>query len=441
MESLDIEETMVSRRHAMQWGLAGLALATPFGAFAKRAETAFLPHVTALLDGSVGPGKFPGIVVSLGLPGQDARFVARGSEGLGDKDRVTADSLFRIYSMTKPITGMAAMLLIDEGKLGLDQPLGDILPKFARMNVQVTPDGSITDVRPAKGPITIRHLLTHTAGLGYSFVQKGPLRAAMEEAGVVPYQISRKPTMVMNLGSAKPASSLERFADAAAALPLVNDPGTVWSYSISLDLLGRVIEVVSGRPFDRFLEERIFGPAGMNSTFFQVPSAEAHRLTSNYSVEQGKLEPLDPAATSIYLDPPAFPFGGAGLVSSPRDYDRFLRLLAQYGRIDGRQVMGERAVRIGTSNLLPEGVDTKMMPAMGAANSGFGAGGRVGLGAEAGIFGWGGAAGTNATVDMKRGVRNGLFIQLMPPDALPLHGDYNKALLEDMKALGGTLHS
>ena len=179
----------------------------------------------------------------------------------------------------------------------------------------------------------------------------------------------------------------------------------------------------------------------MRSTFFQVPHSEAHRLTANYSLEHGKADLLDPAATSIFLDRPAFPFGGAGLVTSPRDYDRFLRMLAQYGRIDGSRVMGELAVRMGTSNLLPEGVDLKMMPAMGAANSVFGAGGRVGLGAESGIFGWGGAAGTTATVDMKNGVRSGLFIQIMSSEALPIHNDYNKAMAEDLKALGGATRS
>ena len=331
-----------------------------------------------------------------------------------DPDAITPDSLFRIYSMTKPITGMATMLLVGEGKLKLDQPLADILPKFANMQVQVTPDGSITDLRPARGPITIRHLITHTSGLGYTIIQRGPIKAAYEDKGIIAGQISRTP--VPGLFRGHPVPSLTAFADNLAEMPLVYEPGTKWSYSVGLDLMGRVIEVVSGKSFDTFLKERIFDPCGMSSTFFQVPQSEAGRLTTNHAAFNGILVPIDKGKDSIYLDKPAFPFGGAGLVSSPRDYDRFLRMLAQYGTIGGNRVMSEEAVRTGTSNLLPPGVAG---PAMMAPASNFGAGGRVGVGAEDGVFGWAGAAGTVGSVDMKRGVRSGIFLQFMPPTALP----------------------
>jgi CubicO group peptidase (beta-lactamase class C family) len=430
---------MLPRREALRLGgLAGLGALLPMrAAWAQSDPANLMPRVTALIERWVGPGKFPGIVAVLGLPGRDAQYVARGSEGFMDADAMTPDSLFRVYSMTKPVTAMAAMMLIDDGKLGLDQPLAEILPKFANMKVQVTPDGSITDLRPAKNPIRIRNLLTHTAGLGYTIIQRGPIKAAYEEAGLIPGLVSRIP--VPGLDRGKAVGSLTTFADRLATMPLVHEPGTTWSYSVGLDLLGRVIEVVSGQSFDAFLKERLFDPAGMTSTFFQVPASETKRLTTNHTVVANRLVPIDPGVGSIYADPPPFPMGGAGLVSSPRDYDRFLRMLAQYGVIDGKRVMGELAVRVGTSDLLPEGVSMANMATMGAGASGFGAGGRVGKGAEAGIYAWAGAAGTVGTVDMKHGIRSAIFLQFMPPTGLPILGEYQQALREDVTALAGKL--
>ncbi len=408
------------------------AMLAPGRAFAAQAAPDPMAHEADFLRRWVGPGKFPGIVTSLGLPGRATQYVVSGSEGFADADPVTPDSLFRIYSMTKPITGMAAMMLIDEGRLGLDQPLSDVLPKFAQMQVQNTPDGSISELHAAKNPILIRHLLTHTSGLGYTIIQRGAIKAAYEQAGLITGQISRK--SIPGLDRGKPVNSLALFADRLADMPLVYEPGTTWSYSVGLDLMGRIIEVVSGLPFDRFLKERIFDPCGMASTGFQVAAADARRLTTNYAAFAGKLIPIDPGESSIYLDKPPFPFGGSGLVSSPRDYDRFLLMLAHFGRIDGQRVMSELAVRVGTGNLLPDGVTT---PAAMGPISHFGAGGRVGIGAEDGIFGWAGAAGTVATVDIKRGIRSSIFVQFMPPNGSPMLSDYQKALKADVMALGG----
>lgn len=408
--------------------LAGSA-AFPRLAFANAAAEAKWPNVTALIDSYVARKKVPGMIAALGWGTSPSLDIARGTEAEGDLDVVGPDSLFRIYSMTKPITGMAAMMLVDEGKMGLDQPLADILPKFAKMQVQVTPDGSITDLKPASRPITLRMVLTHSAGLGYSIIQKGPLKTAFEEAGVIPGQVSRMPIPGLNRG--KPVQSLELFADRLAELPLVFDPGSKWSYSVGLDLMGRVIEVVSGQPFDAFLKERIFDPLGMASTWFQVPENEVHRLTTNYGILGGMPIPIDPGAKSIYLDKPPFPMGGAGLVSSPRDYDRFLTMLLGLGRFEGRQVMSEAAVRMGTSNLLPAGVDTRGSMIDGA---GFGAGGRVGIGVDEGTYGWGGAAGTVAFVNYRVATRASLYTQYMPSEAYPVHSEFPRAVIADLMA-------
>jgi CubicO group peptidase (beta-lactamase class C family) len=422
----------LQRRELLRLGaMAGLGAAL-MPRLAWAAEQASLsPQVAAVVEKWVGVGKFPGMVAALGLPGREPQFVARGTESFTDFDPQGPDSLYRIYSMTKPITGMAAMLLIGEGKLQLDQPVADFLPKFANVQVQKTYDGSVTDLEPARTPITIRHLLTHTAGLSYSIIQRGPIKALLESKGVVAGQISRIPVPGLERGT--PVRSLAAFADNLAEVPLVYQPGTRWSYSVGLDLMGRVIEVVSGRPFDLFLKERLFDPIGMTSTYFQVPASEAKRLTTNFAMLGQTLAPIDPGPTSVYLDKPPFPMGGSGLVSSPRDYDRFLLMLANYGTIDGKRVMSEAAVRQGTSNLLPSGV-SGTPPIMGPVSH-FGAGGRVGIGAEEGIYGWAGAAGTVGTVDIKRGIRSGIYVQFMPPQASPLLPEYQKALHADVRAL------
>ena len=389
-----------------------------------------LPEVRQVIDRWVGPGKLPGAVASLGLPGQEAQFIVKGAEGFSDPDAVTPDSLFRIYSMTKPVTGMAAMQLIAQGKLGLDQPLYEVLPKYRHMQVQNTYDGSITELHAAKAPITIRQLMTHTSGIGYTIIQQGPIKELMEDRGLIAGQVTRLNIPALMRGKA--VEGLDHFADRLAEVPLVHDPGTKWVYSMGLDLLGRVIEVVSGKPFDLYLKETIFDPAGMKDTMFRVPAVDAQRLTTNYGVLGEVLVPIDRGEESIYLDKPSFPFGGAGLVSTPRDYDRFLRMLAQNGVIDGTRVLDETAVRQGTQDLLPPGVagDTGFGPV-----SGFGAGGRVGLGPEAGVFGWAGAAGTVGMVDMIHGLRSQLFVQIMPPDALGVLPQFQTALKADVMAL------
>ena len=426
-------EHAIDRRMMLRLGaMAGLgAAAMPRLAWAS-AQPDLAPNLRAMVARWVDSGQVPGLVASLGLPGRPTEFIVRGAEGFTDADPMSADSIFRIYSMTKPITGMAAMMLIDEGKLGLDQPVADFIPAYADMQVQVTPDGSITDLRPAQTQITIRHLLTHTAGLAYSIIQKGPILAMMIERGLLPGRVTKLPIPMLGLGPNPRVESLAAFAEGMAEVPLVYEPGTKYSYSVSLDVLGRVIEIASGQPFDVFLQEKFFDPLGMASTGFVVRRNDAHRLVTNYAVLDSKLLPIDGPDDSIYLDQPEFPFGGAGLVSTPRDYDRFLAMLAGRGALDGVRVMSEAAVRMGTGNLLPDGVEGKT----GFGNvSHYGAGGRVGIGDEAGVFGWAGAAATVGMVDMIHGLRSQIYAQFMPPDALDLLPEFQTALREDIRAL------
>lgn len=427
-------EQQLSRRSLLRGSACltatGLLAQVPFThALAK--STMMWPGITATVEDYVATGKVANMIATFGWGQQAPSAIARGTLELGGAAKADMDSLYRIYSMTKPVTGICAMMLVEDGVLGLDQPIAELLPAFAEMKVQKVYDGPITEdnLEPALRPITVRHLLTHTAGLGYTIIQKGPIKTAMEDTGVIAGQVSRIP--IPGLGRGKPAGSLEAFADALARLPLVLQPGTKWSYSVGLDLLGRVIEVAEGKPFDQVLKERVLGPCGMDSTWFAVPGSEVGRLTTNYGILGGVPLPMDPAASSIYLDTPPFPMGGAGLVSSPRDYDRFLAMLLGYGKLDGKRVMSETAVRVATGNILPKGASVEGTWMQG---QGFGAGGRV----TDDAFGWGGAAGTAAFVKFGGGgLRAQLFTQYMPSEAYSIQNKFPELVAADLAAMGG----
>ena len=421
---------MVSRR-AMLGGLAlagGMAATRP--AFALYDGGPAFPATRAFLSGFVEKRQLAGALATIGRGQAPANVVAAGALALDGAVKVDEHSLWRVYSMTKPVTGIAAMILIDQGKLRLDQPIADLLPAYANMQVQVTPDGSLTDLRPARTQITVRHLLTHTAGLGYSIVQKGAIKDAYTKNGILPGKVTRLP--LPGIDNAPIAPSLTEFADRLARLPLVYEPGTQWSYSVSLDLLGRVIEVAAGQPFETFLQEKLFTPLGMTSSWFQVPANEVGRLTTNYAPFGGALIPIDPAASSIYLDRPEFAFGGAGLVCSAHDYDRFLMMLAGKGAIGSTRIMSEATAMLAMSNLLDDSVVRKGTFVDG---QGFGAGGRVSLPGNPGgpgTFGWGGAAGTIAFVNPHIGLRGAGYAQYMPPESLEFQRRLPEVMLKDL---------
>ena len=409
---------------------AGLfPLTRAFAAEAASIEAQW-PTVTAMLDQYVEAKQVPGMIAALGWGSAAPGYIARGFEGFGDPDKNGPDSLFRAYSMTKPVTGMAAMMLIDEGKLGMDQKVADFIPEFAQMKVAVDPLKSL-DAIPAKTQITVRQLMTHTAGLGYAGVSRNKVGEELLRLGVVPASLSRFP--IPGISSAVKTPGPDEFARLAATVPLVAEPGTRWSYSMGLDVLGIVIQRASGAAsFAQFLADRMFAPAGMTSSWFQVPDGEKHRLTTNYGIVGGSPIPIDAADNSIYLDAPAFAFGGAGLVTSPADYDRFLSMVAGGGVVGGKRVMSEAAVRLGTSNLIADSVDRKGTFIDGA---GFGAGGRVGIGADVGTYGWAGAAGTIAFTNTRIGLRAGVYVQYMPSESLPIQKDFPLAVLKDVSAL------
>lgn len=419
-------DTQLDRRQFLgSAALAGALAAMPGWAFA-RTNAGSWDKVQALLDDYVATGKLPGLAAALARGTDDADFLFAGTIASDSKRAVDADSLYRVYSMSKPITGMAAMMLIEDGKLRLDQSVGDFIPGFAKPMVAIDSEKSL-DAKPASKPLTIRHLLTHSGGLGYIIVSKGALLKEYGRLGLTGGPLSHKP--IPGFPPIKTPPTLEEFANRIATLPLMYEPDTRWSYSAGLDVMGRVIEVASGMPFEKFLQARIFGPLGMTSSFFVVPKSELPRLTTNYGVVGGKLWPIDSAADTAFADATDLPLGGGGLVMSPRDYDRFLLMLAGKGAIGRTRIMKEETAKLAMSNLLNPGVrmDGNM------AGQGFGAGGRVTLtsdpaGAGIGTYGWGGAAGTIAWVDPTRGVRASGYVQYMPSDAIPFGKDFRTSV-------------
>lgn len=410
---------------------------------AARPAAVLLPATQSLLDGYVREGKMPGIVVAIGRGDGPTLFPAAGRGGLEPNAPVAGpDTLWRVYSMTKPITGMAAMMLVEDGRLKLDQPISDFFPGFARMRVLTSPDTSLTSV-PARTPITVRHLLTHTAGLSYSINAKGPILKEYERLGIVPAAVNAAVEAKMRATRPK---TLDEFATRVATLPLIAEPGTRWSYSIGLDVMAAVIEKASGMPFEQFVSTRLFRPLKMTSSYWQVPAAQAGRLATNYSFVGDTMVPLDPAATSVFRQAPSFPYGGAGLVMSARDYDRFLHMLQDGGTLDGVRVMKPETVALAMSNLLPAGVRFGGVAAStGGTNAevpmGYGAGGSVLLadqpgGAGKGTYGWGGAAGTVAFVDPSRGVRGTIMVNYFPSNRYPLREQVLGALARDAARLG-----
>lgn len=400
---------------------------------ASAAQDPALARVQALLDSYVSRGRASGIVVAIGRDGAPPAFISAGRIAQGPGAPMAGpDSLWRVYSMTKPITAAAAMILIEEGKLSLDQPIGEILPSWRSVRVLDDPAGSLAG-HPARHPITVRNLLTHTSGLTYQFLGSGPLPEDYKRNGLLGGRVPPAE-------SAPQPHSLAEFSDRLSREPLLAEPGAEWNYSVSLDLLGRVIEVVAGEPFDRFVEHRVLKPLGMTSTYWTVPGSQSARLATSYGWAGGKSAPLDTGAGSLWLTPALAPYGGSGLVSSARDYDRFLRMLDGGGRLGAVRLLKPATVRLAMSNLLPPGVRVikDVSPASLPAR-GFGAGGSVYLegvpgGVSAGTYGWFGAAGTIAFVDPVKRLRVTAMVNYMPMKQWPLYDDLIHAIYANPNA-------
>lgn len=356
-----------------------------------------LQRIDAYLEGLIEAGEIAGAQVMLARNDLIVHNEVFGVRDLRDATPVTHDTLWRIYSMTKPVTSVAAMMLHEEGRFGLDDPLADYLPEYAEM--MVWQDGEAV---PAQGPITIRQLFTHTAGFSYGFTDEG-VDAVYRQAELFA------------------APDLAAFSERLASLPLAHQPGSRWHYGVNTDVLGRLVEVVSGQTLDDFLEERLLEPLGMVDTFFEVPAEKLDRFGTNHRLnpENGVLEVVpDGALAGIRWQDVGLLSGGGGLVSTAADYMRFARMLRGGGSVDGVRVLSPKTVAWMTRNHLPDGVVGDGVFGREAA-IGFGLGfaviddaagwsGHVGATGE---YWWGGAAGTLFWIDPEYDVIAILMIQ------------------------------
>lgn len=321
--------------------LAGLALALAAGLAPADIERSRLEAVAADLEGRIEAGKLSGAVVMVAQGGEVLMHKALGWQNVEDRVPMRTDTIFRIFSMTKPVTGTALMMLHDEGRFELDDPVEKHLPELAGMEVLVEAgeDGS-WKTEPADHPMTVRELVTHTGGLLYTPpLSQGPIAEAYRDAGI------------MDLHGTSLADSIPALGD----IPLAFQPGSRWEYSIAVDVQGYMVERLSGRPFDEFLEERIFKPLGMDDTRFHVRREDASRFARSYFPRpDGSLARTD---TGAFFNPPVFVSGGGGLTSTSGDYMRFAQMHLNGGELDGVRILSEEAVGIMRSNQLPEGVD------------------------------------------------------------------------------------
>tara|TARA_B100000686_G_scaffold184509_1_gene191332 strand:+ start:221 stop:1456 length:1236 start_codon:yes stop_codon:yes gene_type:complete len=317
-----------------------LSTAISFSAHAGLEKT-HLDAVKTDLQERIDESKLSGAVVMIAQDGQVLMHEALGYQNVEDQIPMKTDTIFRIFSMTKPVTGTALMMLYDEGKFELDDPVEKHLPELAGMEVFVSQneDGS-WETEPAQHAMTVRELMSHTGGLHYTPpLSRGPIAQAYSEAGIMDLY----------------GTTLEDSIPALKDIPLAYQPGTQWVYSISVDVQGYLVERLSGQSFDEFLQEKIFNPLGMNDTAFYVDSSKAERLARQYFPTQaGTLNRTD---NGSFLNPPKFISGGGGLTSTAADYMKFAQMHLNKGELNGVRILSEEAVDIMRTNHLPEGVD------------------------------------------------------------------------------------
>jgi len=393
-----------------------------------------LARLDRLFARYVDEKKLAGWQITVARHGKLAHVSAYGQRDLEAGLPVEPDTLWRIYSMTKPITSVAAMMLYEEGGFELTDPVYRYIPSFR--DVRVFAGGSDVNYAtvPATEPIRIWHLLSHTSGLTYGFMRNHPVDAIYRARG-------------FEWGSPRGAD-LAAVCDVFASMPLLFQPGSEWSYSVATDVLGRVVEVVSGQRLDEFFASRIFQPLGMTDTAFWAGPQDASRLAALYnrSPEDGSLARLDSMGKAA-LREPAYLSGGGGLVSTAADYHRFTQMLLQSedspaGELDGVRVLSPRTVAHMASNHLPGGADLQTFgrPLYAETNYGgvgFGLGFAVVLDpvvgkslGSAGEFHWGGAASTAFWVDPAEQLTAAFFTQLMPSSTYPIRSQLRQLVYQ-----------
>jgi CubicO group peptidase (beta-lactamase class C family) len=379
-----------------------------------------LKRVDQVMQKYVDQGKLPGVLSLVARRGQVAHLSKVGWMDVEAKKPIAFDTLFRIYSMTKPITSVAVMMLYEEGYFFLGDPVAKYIPAFEDIKVFVRETETGVELANLKRPITIHHLLTHTAGLSYGF----------DPNDYVDKQIQKH---VWQRHNDDPDITLEEMIRGVAMCPLRTQPGTEFFYSLSCDVLGYLVQVVSGQPFDAFLQEHILGPLGMVDTAFDVPESKLDRFAVNYRPDEKEgIAVFDAPETSRFAKPTRCPAGGMGLVSTLGDYYRFAQMLYNQGELDGQRLLGRKTVELMRSNHLRDGVYRDGNPALG-----FGLGFGVTLDAErtqtldsVGAYGWGGAATTRFRIDPQEELVHVEMTQLMNNESVPVLDEMQVAIYQ-----------
>jgi CubicO group peptidase (beta-lactamase class C family) len=387
-------------------------------------SSARLAHIDRVLNAKyVETGKLAGTLTMVARRGE---VIPAGVTGLMDRERnkpMREDTIFRIYSMTKPITSIAFMMLVEEGLVALDEPVHRYIPEWRDLGVFVAGVPGAFQTKRVARPMLIVDLLRHTSGLTYGFQTRTNVDAAYRK---------------LSIGTiAKSQVTLDGMIAALAKLPLEFSPGEAWNYSVSTDVLGYLIGKISGIPFETFLKQRIFEPLGMVDTDFHVPSEKTERFAACYSFDAtGKNVVLqDDPAKSAYLEPPAFISGGGGLVGTAQDYMKFCQMLLNGGSANGRRYISPKTIALMTMNHLPGGrelmeMSRSLFSEAGNEGLGFGLGFAVVLNRAAtltpgsvGEYYWGGMASTAFWIDPKEDLIAIFMTQFVPSSTYPVRRD------------------
>lgn len=369
-----------------------------------------LQRLETAIGEAIARRRFPGAVSLIARRGEVAWFNVQGKLDPQTDAAMPADAIFRIFSMTKPIVSVAIMMLLEEGRVLLGDPVAKYIAEFARLKVAVEGEAGLEYVE-ARRPITLQDLLRHTSGLTYDFIASGAVQKLYAEAGL-----------------RRRNRSNEEFCNVLAGMPLYHQPGTHWDYSFSTDVLGRVVEVVAGKPLREVLREKILVPLGMNETDFSVPAEKQARIAEAFAKdpETGEIAALyDPRKV------PQMESGGGGLVSTVQDYARFLQMLLNGGSLDGVRLLGRKSIELMTANHLSSDVviGSDLLPPGYGFGLGFAVRTAQGLSAGPGSIGqyfWGGIAGTTFFVDPREELFALSLIQA------PAQREYYRALFRNL---------
>jgi CubicO group peptidase (beta-lactamase class C family) len=385
-------------------------------------SAARLARISGWMKSWVDSGKLPNLIVAVMRKGELAFAEAYGKADVERNKPVRPDTIYRIYSMTKPLTSTAIMMLYEEGRFQLDNPISKFIPAFANQRVCIGGSRGKLETVPAERDITFRDLLSHTSGLTYGFMEATTVDALYRSKNGVDFQTA--------------TTSLKDVVERLATFPLIAQPGKAWNYSVSTDVLGYLVEVISGQPFEKYLVEKVIQPLGMIDTDFFVPDSKHDRFAANYAAGpsspdgRGKLDLIDDPGKSRYLKPRTVNSGGGGLVSTASDYLRFCKFMLNKGQLDGVRLLGRKTVELMTMNHLNGDMAAMGTPRWSESTAegiGFGLGFSVTLDpAKAHIVGtpgeyaWGGAASTAFWCDPVEDMAVVMLTQLMPSTTYPI---------------------